>query len=839
MSPYRPVLSLLLLFVAGIGHAVAGAPAPLSTELERRVESILGQMTLEEKIDYIGGVDGFFVRGVPRLGVPRLKMADGPLGLRNFGPATGMPAGIGLAATWNPVLAERMGVELGRDARAKGVHFLLAPGVNIYRAPMNARNFEYFGEDPFLAGRIAVGYIRGVQGQGVSATIKHFVGNNSEFGRHHTDSVIDERSLRELYLPVFEAGVKEADVGAVMTAYNLTNGTHMSQHPYLNIDVLRKDWGFGGVVMSDWTSTYDGVAAANGGLDLEMPSGKLMSRDTLMAAVRDGKVSAATLDEKVRRILRLAARYGWLDREQVDPSVPRFNLAGRQVALEAAREAVVLLKNDRGLLPLDRAKLRSVAVIGPDAYPAVPAGGGSARVEPFVAVSLLQAMATALAPGATVHYHRGLPTLTELMESTELRTQETGGEPGFVLELFDGVDFTKTPSATRTIRRARNGGAFQSPPSAATRWTGYFTPTAAGEHEIVLAGPGETSGYRVYLDGALVIDAWEWQPARLATRRVALTSAAHRLVIEEQQRRHQDGFRFRIGIVRPEGVVAAEAKAMAARADVVIVAAGFDPDSEAEGADRTFTLPVGQDALIRETAAANANTIVVVQAGGGVDAAGWIDRVPALLHAWYPGEEGGTALAEILLGAVNPSGRLPATFERRFEDNPVHDSYYPEAGTKRIVYREGVFVGYRGYDRGGAKPLFAFGHGLSYTAFRYGDLTLTPSRTSDGRVEVSFDVTNTGTRAGADVAQVYVSEKAPKVPRPAKELKGFAKVVLAPGETKRVAVTLDARSFSYYDAKAGGWRADAGEFEILVGRASDAIERRGTVRLTKPLLSSR
>jgi beta-glucosidase len=343
----------------------------------------------------------------------------------------------------------------------------------------------------------------------------------------------------------------------------------------------------------------------------------------------------------------------------------------------------------------------------------------------------------------------------------------------------------------------------------------------------------------VYVDGSLVIDAWEWQPALLATRRLTLTAAPHKVAIEQHLRRHQDGFRFRMAIARPEGLVAPEAKAMAAKADVVIVAAGFDPESEAEGADRTFTLPAGQDALIREMAAANANTIVVVHAGGGVDATAWIDRVPALLHAWYPGEEGGSALAEILLGDVNPSGRLPATFERRLEDNPVHGSYYPEPGTKRIVYREGLFVGYRGYEKNGTKPLYAFGHGLSYTTFGYGEVTITPARTPDGKVEVAFDVTNSGSRAGADVAQVYVAEKAPKVPRPAKELKAFAKVALQPGETKRVTVALDARSFAYYDVKAGGWRAEAGEFEILVGRASDAILRTGTVRVAKPIVLPR
>jgi beta-glucosidase len=811
----------------------------LANGVEGRVESILGQMTLEEKIDYVGGVDGFFIRDVPRLGVPRLKMADGPLGVRNFGPATAMAAGIGLAASWNPELAERVGRELGRDSRAKGVHFLLAPGVNIYRAPMNGRNFEYFGEDPLLAGRIAAAYIRGVQSQGVSATIKHFVGNNAEFDRHHTDSVIDERTLREIYLPAFEAGVKEAHVGAVMTAYNLTNGAHMSQNGPLNLDVLRKDWGFTGVVMSDWTSTYDGVAAANGGLDLEMPFGKLMTRETLLAAVRDGKVAVATIDDKVRHILRLAGRFGWLDREQTDWSIPRFNVAGRQVALDAAREAIVLLKNERGLLPLDRKAVRSVAVIGPNAYPAVPAGGGSARVEPFAAVSLLEGLAGALGPNVAVQYHPGLPSFAEIADGTELQTKDEGGEPGFVVDLFDAPDLSAKPAVTRTIRRERNGDAFQSPAAAASRWTGYFTPKEAGEHEVFLLGAGERNGYRVFVDGTLLLDAWEEQPALFASRRLVLSAAPHKIVIEQQLRRHQGGFRFRIGIVRPADLVSPAAKALAVRADAVVVAAGFNAETESEGSDRTFALPLGQDALIREMAAANTNTVVVVTAGGGFDASGWIEAVPALVQSWYAGEAGGTALAEVLLGDTNPSGRLPATFERRFEDNPVHDSYYDDPKTKRIVYKEGVFVGYRGYERNGTTPLFAFGHGLSYTTFRYGDLSVAPGRSADGAVSVSFDVTNTGSRAGSDVAQVYVGEKAPKLPRPPKELKGFAKVSLQPGETKRVTVTLDPRAFSHYDVRSRAWRAEAGAFEILVGRASNAIERRATVQLTKAIVTPR
>src|SRR5437868_743114 len=350
---YSAVLSSLFGFLLAVAPIAAQTSATQSTtQIEQRVDSILSRMTLQQKIDMLGGVDDFYIRDFPDLNLPRLKMADGPLGVRNYGPATTMAGGISLAATWDPELAERVGAEIGRDARARGVHFMLGPGVNIYRAPMNGRNFEYFGEDPFLASTIAVGYVKGVQSQGVSATIKHYMGNNSEFDRHNTDSIIDERTEREIYLPVFEAAVKQARVGAVMDSYNLTNGEHLTQNRFLDTDVLKTQWGFDGVLMSDWTATYDGVAAANAGLDLEMPDAKAMNSKTLMPAVKDGKVAEATIDDKVRRILRKAAQLGWLDREQTDLTISRHNQQGRQATLEAAREGMVLLKNDGNVLPL-------------------------------------------------------------------------------------------------------------------------------------------------------------------------------------------------------------------------------------------------------------------------------------------------------------------------------------------------------------------------------------------------------------------------------------------------------------------------------------------------------
>lgn len=818
-------------------------------DVDRRVQSIIDKMTIEEKIDMLGGEDNMYTHALPRLGVPRLKMADGPLGVRNYGPSTAMAAGVSLAATWDPKLAERVGSEIARDARARGVNFMLAPAVNIYRAPMDGRNFEYFGEDPFLASRIAVAYIEGEQSQGVSSTIKHFLGNNSEFRRHDTDSVIDERTMREIYLPTFEAAVKEAHVGAVMDSYNLTNGLHMSQNALLNVGLLKGEWGFRGVLMSDWTSTYDGVAAANAGVDLEMPSGKFMNRQTLLPAIQQGKVSVATIDDKIRRILRTAVEFGWLDRDQTDLSVSRFNREGDQVALEGARESIVLLKNEGALLPLNRGRIKSIAVIGPDAYPPVPTGGGSARVQPFKAVSFLEGIANSVPPSVPVYYDSGVLSLSEMAEATNFSVAPQNGAVGLQAEYFANPDFQGIPYLARVEKNVNFG-----PPgkktlpdqSLSARWTGYYVPQSAGDYDVFVASTGEDGGYyRAYVDGKLILDNWNSARELTGFATLSLDGNPHRIVLEHRGLSDWIGSRFRLGIVRHEDYVTANAKALAAKADVVVVAAGFDPETESEAADRTFRLPPGQDELIREMVAANKNTIVVLTSGGGVDMTRWLDSVPALLQAWYPGQEGGRALADILFGDANPSGRLPMTFERQWADNPVHDNYYPAPDTNRVVYREGVFVGYRGYERNGTKPLFPFGFGLSYTSFSYSNLAIlsveapaTDRDSSEPHVEVSFDVKNVGSRAGADVAEVYVGEAHPKVPRPAQELKGFARIELAPGETRRVTIRLGRRAFSYYDPDAKHWLAQPDEFNISVGRSVEAIELRGKLALAPSIANA-
>jgi beta-glucosidase len=584
----------------------------------------------------------------------------------------------------------------------------------------------------------------------------------------------------------------------------------------------------------------------NAGQDLEMPGPEHMNRKTLLPAVAQGTVTTATIDEHVRRILRTAARFGWLDRDQTDATVPRFNQQGRQAALQAAREGVVLLKNDGNLLPLDRKRLKSVLVVGPVAYPAVPVGGGSARVEPFAAVSLLEGLSNALGANVPVLYQRGIPSLGEMAQATRFTTEAAGSKQGLNAEYFKTEDLTAPAALTRTEPSVSYGpgerawGAPASFPEGTLsgRWTGYYTPQTAGDFDLFVQSTGEDGGfYRLYVDDNLVFDNWKTSRALAGEATLQLDARPHKVVLEQHGRSGWLGAKLRLGVVRRGAAVSDEVKRMASKADAVVVAVGFDAETESEGADRTFALPPGQDELIREMAAANKNTVVVITAGGGVDMAGWLERTPALVHAWYPGQEGGTALAEVLLGDVNPSGRLPVTFERRWEDNPAHGSYYPAGGTNRVEYREGIFVGYRGYEKAGTKPLFPFGYGLSYTTFKYDNLKVAQvpgaaAEAAEGALyEVSFEVRNAGAREGADVAQVYVGEARATVPRPAKELKGFAKVSLRPGETRRVTVRLDRRAFSYYDIEAKSWRADPGDFDILVGRSSEQIVLRGKLTL--------
>ncbi|MGA3133100.1 MAG: glycoside hydrolase family 3 C-terminal domain-containing protein [Terracidiphilus sp.] len=672
------------------------SPAPDSPAIEARAHAMLSKLTLQQKIELLGGIDSMYTRPMPAIDLPRFKMSDASVGIRTWGPTTAYASGASLAASWDTDLARKTGEALGRDARARGVNFLLGPGVNIARSPLAGRNFEYLSEDPYLNSALVVPFIEGVQSQGVIATVKHFALNNQEFNRHDASADIDERTLREIYLPAFEAAVTKAHVDAVMNSYNLVNGVHATQNPVLNLQILKGEWGFEGILMSDWDATYDGVAACNNGLDLEMPSPKFMNAKNLLPAVKAGEVKESTIDEHVLRLLRAELRYGFTTRPQFDPADSTYSVDDRPLAFEGALESITLLKNDGKLLPLDHWKTKNIAIIGPNAYPAVTGGGGSSEARAFEPVSILTGIANLLGPDAHVFYSPAMPASDD------------------------------------------------------------------------------------------------------------------------------------------------EKKAIA-QADVVVVAVGFTAATEREGHDRTFILPPGQDSLVEQVVAANPRTVVLLTGGGGMDVSRWLDKVPALLHLYYPGQEGGTAVAQILFGQHNPEGKLPVTFDRSWDESASAKWYYgdPKDNTtlhttgadgkpldytvEHVKYGDKLMVGYRYWTTTGKHPLYPFGYGLSYTTFKFSNLTApaTAATATDSTVPVSFDVTNTGTVAGAEVAQLYVSDPTAKVDRPERELKGFAKARLAPGETQHVTLSLDARAFSYWDEPAHKWTIDPGKFILRVGDSSE------------------
>ncbi len=827
--------------VIGLSRAAAGSgPIPDSPAVERRVDAMLAKLTLPEKIDLISGVDNMYTRAEPAAGFPTLKMSDGPMGVRTWGPSTAYAGGIALAAAWDPALALRMGKAMGGDARARGVHFLLGPGLNIYRAPMNGRNFEYFGEDPFLAARTAVAYVKGVQSQGVVATIKHFAANNSEFDRRELSSNIDERTLREIYLPAFEAAVREGGAGAVMNSYNRVNGVYATQNAFLNLHILKGDWGFNGILMSDWGATHDGVAAANAGLDMEMPRGEHMNRATLLPAIEKGTVSTATIDDKVRRIFRTAIRFGFLGRNQAEPSRPLYSQRDRKVALDEALESIVLLQNRGGVLPLDPDKIRSIAVIGPDAWPAVPGGGGSSTVTPFRATSILTGVGDYLGGKVRVLYARGLPSPDELFQNTVFDGR--AGRPGLKEEIFDDPDFSGAPASTQYQQSAAGWRAEMWTPKAArqrsVRWTGRYTPKRSGLHLFLVAAGGEDR-WALYVDGREILERAFAEEGQAPLSAEIPLVAGRTVAVRLDYWPYSDDLRAGFGIADAADLVSPAALRMAATADAALVCAGFDPTTESEGFDRTFTLPWGQDDLISAVAAVNPRTIVTVTSGGGVDMRRWIKQVPVVLENWYPGQEGGTALSEIVFGGRSPEGKLPATFDWSWADSPVHATYYPAAGAAgavpAVTYAEGVFLGYRYYTSVGKQPLFPFGYGLSYTTFAFSGLRSPASAAAGAGVRVSFEVANSGPRPGAEVAQLYVGDPSAKVPRPAKELKGFLKVRLAPGKKRRVSLTLDRRAFAYFDAKAHCWRVDPGRFVLYVGDSSEDTPLKANLTITRPL----
>ena len=813
------ITGLLLLSINLFSQVYKNTSAPV----EDRVNDLLSNMTLAEKLDYIGGINGFYIRAISRLGVPAIKMSDGPVGVRNDGQTTAYPAGILSSATWDVELVNKLGIALGKDARSRGVHILLAPGENIYRAPMCGRNFEYFGEDPYLSGQMAVAYIKGVQSQGVVCTAKHFACNDQEWDRNNISSNLDERTFQEIYLPAFKASVIDGKVGAVMNSYNLINGVHSTQNGHLNNEILKGDWGFDGILMSDWSATYDGFAAAMGGLDLEMPDAAFMNKANLTPHLDNNTLPLTVLDDKVRRILRIIFRNGFYDRVQKDGSIPLDNPDNAAVALQLAESGIVLLKNQDNILPLNSSTIKNIALIGPNADQYV-AGGGSSYTTPFHTVTTLQGIKKIVGSSVIVNLVGSLPDYTNAAKNSVFYTAAASITQGLNGEYFKNKTLTGTPDFTRidpTIdfhwTGVPNVAGFPAT-NYSIRWTGVIRPTETGKYTFLARGD---DGFRLTVNNQLIINKWQDQAALEATGTISLEAGKEYPIKLEY---YQSGglADITLGWFSTDTANSEVIKAATA-ADVAIVCVGFNGNLEGEGSDRPFELPAGQDSLISVVARANPNTIVIVNAGGNVFMGNWISHVKGLLHGFYSGQEGGTAMAEILFGMVNPSGKLPASFEKKWSDNPVYNSYSSN-GTGHVTYTEGLFVGYRGYDIKTVEPMFPFGFGLSYTSFEYSNILISQNTLGDAlNVHVQYDVKNIGSVIGAESSQVYVGADASIVVSPIRQLKGFSKVELQPGEKKTVSVELSKDAFAYFSTLKSKFVVDKGIFTISVGSSSKSI----------------
>ena len=821
-----------------------------SGEVAAVVDELMASLTIDEQAALTSGADMWHGSAVPRVGLGALKVTDGPAGARGarfVGTRSAcVPCGSALGATWNPDVVRDVAVVLGRETAAKRANVLLAPTVNLHRNPLAGRNFECYSEDPHLTAELAVAYVEGLQSTGVASCIKHFVANDSEFDRHRISSEVGERALRELYLVPFEATVVRAGVAAVMSAYNRLNGTYCAEHDWLLNDVLKGEWAFDGAVISDWWGTMS-PASAGGGLDLEMPGPAVHLGERSAERIAAGELSAEVVEDQARRVLRLAARTGALDPDERDESSDE-SADVRPVLRRAAAEAVVLLRNDpvdgAPVLPLDPAALTSLAVIGPNAHPTALLGGGSAWVNPHHEDSILDGIRRRLDDGVDVRFERGVDaslTCPPLPADRCRPAHAEHGPRGLSVDYFANRDLADAPAFTECVTTGRlswiDDDAVPSKGFSA-RVSGTFVAGETGPHTFGLTTAGTA---RLWLGGELLLD--NTDDPRPGTSFFGMGTEEIRATVdlsagdELELRCDYVGFAdmevggLQIGLQYPVPDDGIERAAAAARAcDAAVVVVGLNADWETEGSDRTtFELPGGQADLVRAVLDANPRTAVLINAGAPVDL-DFADDVPALAWIWYPGQEAADAVADVVFGDADPSGRLPTTLGRRLSDWPSWFNYPGEAGVVR--YGEDLFMGYRGFDERGTEPVFPFGHGGSYTTFEWSDLVLDADAIdvadleTGGAVTVSLDVTNTGDRAGADVVQIYVHDVHSSRRRPPQELRAFDKVHLAPGETTTVRLALAHRAFATWDTVEQRWAVEPGEFEIRVARSSRDIEAR-------------
>lgn len=823
-----------------------GAPVYRSSKapLDARVRDLLSRLTVAEKISLMSGGSAFATQPIPRLGIPAIHFSDGTNGVRSNdgGLATVFPTESAIAATWDPAVARAEGEAVAREALAMNVQVMLGPDVNIQRLPIAGRDFETYSEDPYLSGVMGAAYVQGLQSEGVGATVKHFVGNEQELERMRSSSNIDERTLHEIYLSPFQRIVEAADPWAIMLSYNRLNGTYMTENRPLVHGLLEGEWGYKGLVMSDWTAVHSTVAAANSGLDLEMPGPPLYFGGRLQAAVQNWQVDESMVDEAAGRVLRMIIRSGALDGKR-RPTGEIGGTRNREVALEAASEAITLLKNERQLLPFDTARMRTLAVIGPDADVPLYQGGGSAHVNPDRIETPLTSLERLVGKRVRIVHARGVDN-DPIPPPADARLLSPGGahaEQGLAFEYYADKTFSGRPVRTGIEKNFDQALFASGLAQMSARWQGYLWPPVSGDYQLSLSQIGTG---KVYIDGRQVIGPNQGHvvstrslfglPLRLATVHLQ-AGRGYRIRIEYVSVPFPfHSLHFGLRLPAPSLVAAVQA---ARGADAAVVFVGDSPSSESEGADRAdIQLHGHQNELVRAVLAANPNTVVVLENGSPL-ALPWAGEVPAIVEGWLDGVEGPDAMARVLFGEVDPSGKLPMTFPRRLEDTPAY-LYYSDG--RNADYGEGVFVGYRYYDKRGIEPLFPFGYGLSYTTFRYDHLEMPTAVSMGESFDVSLEVTNTGKRAGKETVQLYVGDDATaEVVRPAEELEGFQKVSLAPGETKTVTFTVSPRELSYYDVHRHGWLSTAGPHTIMIGSSSRDIRVKGTFDLSAQRLQSR
>ncbi|KAH8146027.1 uncharacterized protein LAJ45_09949 [Morchella importuna] len=841
--------------------------SPLPKDLQKKVNDVLDSLTLLEQVSLLAGKDFWRTVEIPGK-VPSIKVTDGPSGARGqfFSGGTKaafFPSGVSLAATFDPELITHIGNALGQETKTKAAQVLLAPTACNHRSPLGGRNFESFSEDPYLSGKLAASYISGVQAEGVAVTMKHFVANEQETKRFSVNEIIDERALREIYLKPFEIAVREAGPWGIMSSYNKVNAHHADLHPFSMKQVLRAEWGWDGLVMSDWGGTNSTAESLIAGLDLEMPGPTRRRGELLLKAVQDTNSSPellAAIKTGARHVLELIARTGRWGKFQEAEEQAVDKLEHRELIRKTGAHGIVLLKNEGATLPIKREQIKSVAWIGPNANETIAGGGGSANLNPHYLTNPLESFTAAVEENdIKVAYEIGCQTEKWVrvfpVEEGRARTapSATEGAPGLKVDFFGGRECSGECVASNVMTTSNIFLMDGKPPvlgdqDYSVRITTYIRPEATGEHVVGVGSIGPT---KIYVDDKLLIDHTHWielgelfftSGSEEVTQKIHLEAGKwYKLVAETTSKSPEQklpdmgndnldfasaiGIRLGIDAVRDVQEYIDRAAALAKKSDVAVVVVGMNNEWESEGYDRhTMALPGKQNELIEAVVKANPNTIVVNQSGCPVTMP-WLDRVPAVLQAWYQGQEAGNALVDVLLGKVNPSGRLPITFPKRLEDNPSFGNFGDGGEKNQIAYTEGIYVGYRHYNSRDIPVLFPFGFGLSYTSFELGAPTVDQAAFEIGKkITVQVPVKNTGAIKGIETVQVYLAPKKSAVDRPKRELKGFAKIELEAGESGVARIELDHYAPGLFCEERKCWRALEGAYVVEVGRNVQEID---------------